>query len=177
LGKEKEETMKKCKYEAGYIGKKDRMRDEAKKLLKGDTDLDIKGYFLSGHAPQYLKKRTFKKGGHVVPRNKAARGSELHISQPIKEKKTNQFLNDNRKDGYFPRKAEKMKKGGKVSNKMRVIVPGSHPMIGTEKKSLKLSGGKKAKNDNKVKAKQSQPYDASQGQYMRRGGKIHKHRG
>jgi len=166
--------MKKCNYESGYAGK-DSMRDDAKKLLKGDTDIKIKGYFASSHAPQFLKKRTFKKGGHAVPRNKEGRMSELHIPQPIKEKKTKQFLNDNRHDGYFPRK--KMKKGGMVKESMRVIVPGSHPMIGMKKKSLKLSGGKKSKKDGRVKAKQSLPYDASQGQYMRKGGKVHKHRG
>lgn len=151
--------MQKTKFESGYHGKKDMMRDSAKKLLKGDTDQPVTGSYPSASAPQFLKMRPYKKGGSV-------KGSELHIPSEIKPKKQKLGLQYNKKDGFSPKKVDKMKKGGAVKGNIPApIRAGSHPMIGTKKKSVKLANAVKPKVNKSVKAKQSQPYDASKGMY------------
>jgi hypothetical protein len=147
------------KHPAGYVGKKDMMRESAKKLLKGDTDQPLTGSYPSASAPQFLKMRPYKKGGSV-------KGSELHIPGELKQKKEKLGPLINKKSGFLPKKADKMKTGGAVKGKIPApIRAGTHPMIGSKKKSPKLAGATKPKVNKSVKAKQSQPYDASKGTY------------
>lgn len=145
--------MKGYKCEAGYIGKKDEMRDAAKRLLKGDIDAKVDGSYASASAPQFLKKRLYKKGGHV----KKNEGTELHIPPALKLKKPKHGKVEDKGDAFLPIHP---KKKGK-------------PMIGMHKKSPKLAHGTPMKVNKKVKAK-NQPYDASMGQYLKKGGKTTK---
>ncbi len=168
--------MKKTNYDSGYIGKKDDMRESAKKLLKGDTNVPCMGSYPSASAPQFMKRRPYKKGGHVesAPRSKAAKmGSELHVPGLDKQKKMKLGPLESKKTGYLPQKADKLKAGGAVKSKIPAPVrAGTHPMIGEKKKSIALASGVKPKVNKSVKAKQSQPYDASKGMYLSRGGKV-----
>lgn len=161
--------MKDCKYKSGYTGK-DSMREQAHRLLKGDIDAKVQGAYPSISAPQNLKRRPYKAGGHV-PRNKSARNEELHISKPLKPKNVKRGLKENSSDGFYPKN---LKKGGPVKEtNPKPIIAGKHPMIGMKKKSPKLSGAKKMKVKSGFKAK-SLSYDASHGTYMRKGGKVNK---
>lgn len=157
--------MNNTKCESGYHGKKDMMRDSARKLLKGDTDVPVMGSYPSASAPQFLKMRPYKKGGSVK--------SELHIPGELKQKKQKLGSQLNKKDGFLPKKADKMKEGGPVKGKIPTPVrAGTHPMIGTKKKSVESVGAVKPKINKSVKAKQSQPYDAPKGMYLKKGGKV-----
>lgn len=161
----------KYKCESGYHNKKDSMRDEAKKLLKGDTNVKVEGYYPSKSAPQFEKRRPYKEGGYVKGGKVKTKNKELHISEPIMPKKPKSGLRVNRKEGFEP----KYKKGGMVKEiQPAPIRAGKHPMIGTKKKPVSLAHGKKGKINSKVKVKSSLPYDASHGAYMRRGGKVKK---
>jgi hypothetical protein len=118
------------KNESGYIGKKDMMRESAKRLLKGDIDVPIKGSTISATAPEFMKRRTFKKGGSV-------KGSELHIPPMVKHPKPKAGPLINKDDGFLPKnvpiKKEKFKKGGAVKGNIPApIRAGKHPMIGTK---------------------------------------------
>ena len=202
--------MRETKYKSGYIGKPDCLRMSAEKLLKGDTNIKETGSYPSASAPEFLKRRPYKKGGHVeAPRSKANRASELHIPGLEKQKKMKLGKVQNVESGFLPRHPDKLKKGGKVreeykkggsvkshfpkpaaakpvksnfrkeaagksikSNYPKPIIAGKHPMIGMKKMSLKLAGAKMPKVNKSVKAKQSQPYDASHGMYLKKGGKV-----
>jgi hypothetical protein len=165
--------MREAKHEAGYIGKHDCLRENAKKLLKNDISAKEIASPPSMSAREFTQRRPYKKGGHVdAPRNKAARMSELHIPGLEKQKKLKMGKEINSKTGFLPQHPDKLKKGGEVKVKYaKPIIAGKHPMIGMKEKSPKISMDKMPKVNKSVKAK-SQPYDASRGMYLRKGGKV-----
>jgi len=147
-----------CNY-AGYVGKKDVMRDTARTLLKGDIDRPIKTV-PSKSAIQFEKARPYKKGG-AVKKSK----SELHIPGAMKFKKPKSRPLS--QAGDLQVKADKLKNGGKVKMKNpKPIIAGKHPMIGSKAKSPKFASAKKATVNTKRKAKDTNSFDASHGAYL-----------
>lgn len=179
--------MKDYKCESGYIGRVDEMRDAAKRMLKGDIDAKTDGSRPSASAQEFMKRRPYKKGGHVKKYK-----DEREENEEMEGPHIDVFVQRHKKGGSTYKKGGKVKMGteldipsrakvkkpklGNRQDKGDAFMPMhpkkvGKPMIGMKKKSPKLAHGKPMKINKRVKAK-SQPYDASMGQYLKAGGKT-----